>query len=333
MGKGPRRRIRGEYGSLEFNSAYHAAIAGTPDEPAVYGTKTLGWLIEQYRDSGAWRGLALATRRQREQILRGVIATAGNVPFAKIDQATIKRGMERRGGHAAWHFLKAMRGLFAWAVDAQHAKTDPTSSIKTKRPKIKGHPPWPTEWCEAFEQHWPLGTRERVAYDVFIYTGLRLGDAVRLGRPHVRDGVIQIRLEKSGEEVMVTLPILPPLQRSLDAGPIGELTFIAGERRRPMVKEACGNWFRKACRAAGVPGSAHGLRKAAATRAADNGATEAQLEAIFGWRGGQMAALYTREANRKRLAREHAVKLLSEHEANIYARTLNKVRGKNPKTV
>jgi integrase len=59
---------------------------------------------------------------------------------------------------------------------------------------------------------------------------------------------------------------------------------------------------RDACREAGVPGSAHGLRKLGATRAADNGATESELEAIFGWTGGHMAVLYTRSANRRRLS-------------------------------
>jgi hypothetical protein len=58
----------------------------------------------------------------------------------------------------------------------------------------------------------------------------------------------------------------------------------------------------RAARAAGVPGSGHGVRKLAATRDAQNGATEAQLEAKYGWSGGKMASLYTRSANRKRLA-------------------------------
>ena len=44
-----------------------------------------------------------------------------------------------------------------------------------------------------------------------------------------------------------------------------------------MAKESFGNWFREACKAAGVPGSAHGLRKAGATLAAENGATTTEL--------------------------------------------------------
>ena len=134
------------------------------------------------------------------------------------------------------------------------------------------------------------------------YTGLRRGDVARLGRQHVKDGVITLRTEKTGQ--VVTLPILPALAESIAATRTGDLAFVIGEKGRPMVKEAFGNWFREVCNAAGVTGSAHGLRKLGATRAADNGATEAQLEAIFGWRGGGMASLYTRQANRKRLAIE-----------------------------
>jgi hypothetical protein len=51
------------------------------------------------------------------------------------------------------------------------------------------------------------------------------------------------------------------------------------------------------------------VRKIGATRAADNGATVAELEAIFGWHGGGMAALYTRAADRKRLAKSAIGKL------------------------
>lgn len=162
------------------------------------------------------------------------------------------------------------------------------------------------------------------------FTGLRIGDAARLGRPHVKNGIAVIRTEKNGE--VVTIPILPPLQASLDAGPIEELTYIIGVKGRPMRKELFANWFRTACRAAQVAGSPHGLRKTAATTAADNGATEAELEVLFGWRGGDMASLYTRTANRARLARAAANKLLTERDTNIYSRTSPQGAGRGRKS-
>ena len=126
---------------------------------------------------------------------------------------------------------------------------------------------------------------------------------MRFGRQHIRNGVGTIKTEKT--DTVVTLPILPVLSKTLEAGLCGDLTFIAGANGRPLTKESFGNLFREACRAAGLRNrSAHGLRKAAATRAANAGATVAQLEAIFGWNGGTMAALYTRAADRRRLAME-----------------------------
>jgi len=300
--KGPRTRIRADFGTPEFNAEYQAAITGRPlAATAKFNAKTLGWLIEQYRGSAAWAKLSSATRRQRECILRAISKAAGAEPISRIDKVTIEKGIQRRAerAHAARHFLQTMRGLFEWAIKAQHANLDPTRDLKTIRPPTDGHPPWPEQGCAAFEKRWRRGTRQRLAYDLLLYTGLRLGDAVRLGRPHVKKGIATIRTEKTGE--IVAIPILPPLQESIDVGPVGELTFIAGERGLPLKKESFGNWFRKQCRAAGVSGSPHGLRKTAATRAADNGATEAQLEAIFGWRGGHMASLYTRAANRAKL--------------------------------
>ena len=148
------------------------------------------------------------------------------------------------------------------------------------------------------------------------------GEAVgvhRGGRQHVRDGVGTIKTEKSGFTVAVTLPILPVLARTLEAGPCGDLTFIAGERGQPLTKESFGNVFRDACRAANVPGSAHGMRKIAATRAANHGATVAQLEAIFGWSGGTMASHYTRSADRQRLAFEAMHKLANDERTSIPA--------------
>ena len=119
----------------------------------------------------------------------------------------------------------------------------------------------------------------------------------------------EYRAALAGNQTEVSLPILPVLQATLDAGPCGDLAFICGERGEPLTKESFGNVFKAACKAAGVPGSAHGVRKIAATRAADAGATDAELMAIFGWTDPKMPALYTKTANRKRLAVQAMSKL------------------------
>jgi integrase len=310
VGHGQRIRITAEYGTPDFHCQYLDAIAGKL-RPVEKGPMagSVAWAIGQYRESSAWLALKPATRRQRENIFEQIVATAGNQPLARVDRRAIIAGRERRAAtpFQAKHFVAALRGLFAWALDNDHVKTDPTADIKVKKPKTDGFPPWTESEIAKFESHWSVGTRERLVFDLCLYTGLRRGDVARLGRQHVSNGIIAIDTEKTSTRV--TIPILPELARSIEAAPTGDLTFVVGLDGKPMTKEGMANAFREACRAAGISKSMHGLRKSAATRAANAGATVAQLEAIFGWSGGRMASLYTRAADREHLARTAMDKL------------------------
>ncbi len=318
IGRGPLTRIRGEFGTAQFDAAYEAAIRGERAPVRAAKAGTLSWLIERYRETPAWTILSNATRRQRENIFKGVISTAGTHPFAAVAERTIAAGRDRRGNTPAQarHFIDAMRGLFAWAKEAGFVKDNPAASVKyPQQKKTEGFPVWTEEDVARYESRWPLGTKERVWLAVLLYTGLRRGDAVKIGRQHVRNGVATIKTEKTGTEVHI--PILPELAEVLAAGPTGELSFICGMNGRPFTKESFGNAFSEACRAAGINKSAHGVRKAGATRAANNGATVPQLEAIFGWTGGRMASHYTKSADRARLAREAIGKLANDGGTSI----------------
>ena len=63
--------------------------------------------------------------------------------------------------------------------------------------------------------------------------------------------------------------------------------------------------------------SLHGLRKTAATRSAEKSATTEELKALYGWESDRMASLYTRNANRKRMAINAAGKIGKQHSAQI----------------
>ncbi len=133
-------------------------------------------------------------------------------------------------------------------------------------------------------------------------------------------GRVQFGAKNRQDRYLATLefPMLPVLRAELDASPSGHLVYLVTEWGRPYASpKAFGNRFKSWCIQAGLPHcTAHGLRKAGATRAAENGATEHQLMAMFGWDSPQQAALYTRKANRKRLAAEAMHKLLPGHTEN-----------------
>lgn len=339
VGKGPRHRMRAEYGTPEFAIEYRAAIDGKPlpgTAPRVL-TTSLEWLWDRYRESGEWAGLAQSTRLQRENIMLHVLKENGAKAYAALRADHIVAGLDRRAKtpSAARNFLDTMKGFFGWAVKRKHVKIDPTVGVDPpKRKKGPGFPKWTREDVAAYQQKFPLGTRQRVWLDVILFMGPRRGDAARIGRQHERQiggvRVIQWQTEKSGESITVTLPILDVLQKTLDAGPIGDLTWICGARGLPFTKESFGNAFSEAARQAGIQKSAHGVRKIAATIAAENGATAHQLMAIFGWTNIRQAEVYTREAERARLAAQ-GIGTLDESRTSIPAPT-RKVRELERKT-
>jgi len=305
-GKGPRQRIKGAYGSAEFIRAYNVAIETTAPVSGSRkaGNGTLAHAVHLYRQSSAWAALATATRCQRETILAQVVESAGDIPIAKITRKHIMDGRERRAATpgSAENFVVCMKGLFKWCVEFELVTSNPTENVKApKRAKDAGFKPWTEDEIAAFRAHWPIGTRERVAFDLLLYTGLRRGDVLVVGRQHVREGVIRLSTEKTGTRAII--PIDPELAATLAAGPSGDLAFITGDSGRAFKrKEAFGNWFRGVCRAAGVNKSPHGLRKAGANVDAESGYSESELEAKYAWTGGRMASYYTRDMNREKLA-------------------------------
>lgn len=128
---------------------------------------------------------------------------------------------------------------------------------------------------------------------------------IRFGKQHSKRGVLTFTQHKGRNRKphKLTLPILPALQKIMDASLCGDMTFLLNDLGRPFTDAGFGNKFRDWCDQADLPEcSAHGLRKAGATVAANNGATAHQLMAIFGWDTLKEAEKYTAKADQQRLA-------------------------------
>ena len=97
VGKRPRIRFKSQYGAPQCDADYQAAINGErPVGGNVARTGSLEWLIARYREAPTWLALSLATRRQRENILRQVAKSAGREPYGAITERTIIAGRDRR---------------------------------------------------------------------------------------------------------------------------------------------------------------------------------------------------------------------------------------------
>ena len=323
--RGPRHRLKSEPGTPAFREEYETVYARLlkgekPIEKKAPGPSsgTLLWLWTQYCKSSAWLGMKLSTRRQRENIMKHVLETGGHAPIEKITRGQIIAGREARKDtpSAANNYLATMRGIFEWAVDGEHLKTNPCDGVKLlQRPKSNGFPEWDDEDVAKFTQKWPIGTRQYLALAVHLYTGLRRGDAVRLGKQHFKKNVIFIKsAEKNGAEL--TIPVHPGLIAAIKACPPSGLSILETTKGRPWVKESYGNEFLEWSKAAGVfemdtgrTKNSHGIRKLAATRVAEAGASELELMALFGWTDPKMARVYTKSANAKKLSLQAAARV------------------------
>ncbi len=326
-------RIREPVGSAEFLAVYNNLLTSSGDEQAPRGRRlgTLQWLVAEYMRSTRYRQLDPRTQRVRQLILESACAepTApnssllfGDVACTHITPKAVRvlRDRKRDRPEGANNRIKALRGLFAWAIqeEALEGIENPARSVPYLKSKPGGFHSWTREEVEQFEAHHPIGSKARLAMSLLLYTGQRRSDVVLFGRQHVRDGWLRFTQQKGRNRKPVTLqlPVLPVLQAIIDASPAGDLTFLLTGQGRPFTANGFGNWFRDRCNEAGLLlCSAHGLRKAGAVIAAENGASAHQLMSVFGWLTLKQAEHYTKSAEQKLIARD-AMPLLVRNRTN-----------------
>ncbi len=142
-----------------------------------------------------------------------------------------------------------------------------------------------------------------------MFTGCRIGDAAHLGPSNIvkRNGEdwLEWQPEKRGS-APVSVPILHPLARSIEALTVTGPTFILTAAGRPFAsKAALGGRFRDWCNKAGLERrSAHGIRKALSELLAESGATQHMIMSIMGHTQAKTSEVYTKGVNRAILASE-----------------------------
>lgn len=301
--KGPRVRLPEDPNSHEFDMAYAACLASKPrpHSKAPAASRTMRWLIDRYMESGAWVTLSAGTRRQRSNIFKHVVAKNGEIEFSKIVAKHIRNRMDHMAKTPvqANNYLKAMNGLFQWAVKNNHVTSNPCEGVDRLPVKSNGFPAWTIDEAMAFREVWKEGTMQRLAFELLLHVGSRRGDLTDLGRQHLRGDVLSFRTSKTGSVVTVELP--QSVMDMIETMKTGDLHLIVTSHGKPFSKAGFGNWFGSAAREAGVQKNAHGLRKLAATIAADEGATAHELMAQFGWANPKQAEVYTRGADRAKL--------------------------------
>jgi len=299
--------LPGNVGSAEFMAAYEAFLAGRQVEAKTQrtGEGTFGRLVTEYYTSRPYLNLKPSSRKTYRYVLEPLAKAHGHRLVRDMPTDKVSKILEDIGATkpAMANLTKrVLQELMRYAVKQKWRSDNPVLGIEPF--KIGTHHTWNEAELRTFEERFPLGTRERLAYALLLYTCQRVGDVARMKRSDIVDGEIHVIQEKTGAELY--LPILPELRQAMKAYPAKGLTLIGWKNGRPMSSDGLSNLMRDAIKKAGLPAKcvAHGLRKAAMRRLAESGATEKQIAAWSGHKTLNEIVRYTAAADQKRLARD-----------------------------
>ena len=311
----PRVRLPGLPWSPSFMAAYESALAGPRTAVGAGRVKpgSVAAVVAEYFDSQSFfTSKSPGTQRMRRGILERFRARYGDRPFALLPAEWIELLLDEKPPHAARSWRATLRSLCQFAVKRRYLRADPTANIKLASVKSDGFHCWTDAEIAQFEAHYPIGTKPRLALALLLHSAQRRSDVVRMGRQHIRetpDGpALYVKQRKTGVELLI--PIHPELAAVLDATPSEHLTFLVTATGKPYGDNHFSRRFREWCDAAGLPKrcSAHGLRKAACRRDAENGCSGNEIMAHSGHATMKELIRYTKAADQARLARNALAK-------------------------
>ena len=221
------------------------------------------------------------------------------------------------GIEAARKLRKELRRLFAFARKLEWITNNPVDDSELVKvspgERSTGFHTWSDQEIDQYRDFWPLGTKQRLAMELMLWTDQRKIDVVHLGRQHIKGGKFVIRQQKTGK--LLKLPIVPQLAAAIDAMPPSDsMCFLVTEWKKPFSTKGFGGWFRDQCDKAGLPHcTSHGLRKATMRRMAEREMPNKSMKSVSGHSKDDEVARYTEAASQERLA-ESALTRLAEWE-------------------
>jgi integrase len=313
-------QLPGIPGSIEFMAAYQSAITTVAPPPSSSKHVIHGSLAEVaagYFRSAAFANLSPSSQKLYRVALKPVLAAHGHRLVHDLPKNSARNVIEAIGAsHPGMANLTraALSQVMVYAIAMGVRTDDPFSGLP--RYRLGTHHTWTDAEIAQFERRWPLGSRERLAFALLLYTGQRGGDVVKMTRNDVVNGSIRVARDKvrKGDTNEGMITIHPALARALKARPVvGMQHLITDARGRPLRKLT--KLIERAAQAAGLPSHcvAHGLRKAFSRIAAENNATTKEIAAVTGHRSLKEIERYTERADQARLARSAIAKLPDEN--------------------
>ncbi len=335
-GKGARTPLPSQPDSPEFETVYQAARAGQVAQKRERreGDKpgSIGALIRSYLRSEQYLSLRETSRPGYSSRMEMIRVTHGHRSVKGMKRELIVAGiMQPLAGKpgAALDTLKKLRILIGHAIAIGWLTHDPSLGIK--RPKTNEVRAWTDVEIAIFEKHWPVGSKQRLAFALHLFTGQRRSDVHRMTWADVSDEKILVVQQKTRRKLVV--PLHSELNQILGATDRKHLTIINTEFGKPFTVDGYSQWLRDAITGAGLPLDCqpHGLRKAAGRRLAEAGCSAHEIMSVLGHKTLAEAERYTRDADQGVLATAAMAKLEGRN-PNRIAQTASEGLGETQKS-
>lgn len=304
---------------------YFAALKGDVRQVGAErtGVGTFNALIVSYYDSTDWKSLKPATQASRRREVERFRSEHGKRPVGDLQARHIAKMMDLKADlpGAANNRLKTLRALLAFAKTRGWRSDNPAMEVRRLRYRSEGFHTWSEDEIAKFEARWAVGTRERLAFDLLLYTGQRSADVRVMTAGQLQSGYISLRQSKT--DGALEIPIHPALTTSLAARNADHLVLVTTKFGKPRSEKGFSNWISASARAAGIKGcSAHGLRKSAARRLAEAGCTVHEIMAITGHKSLKEVERYTRAVEQRASADSAMLKVQqTQREQNLSNRS------------
>lgn len=309
------RRIKGRLVPLpdlpenhpEFLDAYRAAENVEPKQNHGHGKGTIGALIVSFLKSREFAARKASTRTVWSRRLDKIRLTYGSGLVRDLQPTHIRKALRTLSPGAARSERTIWRALLSFAVEEGWRDDNPAAGVTTQKYEATPHHAWSPDEIEQFRDHWPIGTRQRQAFEVIYWSGARCIDAATLGWQMVESGALAYEQEKTGG--LAVFPVTGQVDDFLkdDQATFLEtlprnLTWILTSTGKPRSVKALSQFISAAARNAGLARcAARGLRKARATKLAQNGWTPHRIAAWTGHESLSEVAHYTRSVDKRGL--------------------------------
>lgn len=205
--------------------------------------------------------------------------------------------------------IKAFRAAYEWATERGRVQENPTTGVRRVHRNKGGATPWTPADLKKFLKHHKEGSTPRLWLLLALFTGARRGDLTVLGRSHEtqREGITWLDWQPAKKgSAPASLPMAPQLLQATRTMRVQGRTYLLNKHGRPFrTPEVLGNSVQIWTAEAGLTKrSSHGLRKALGGLLGEMGCSELQIMSILSHTEPTTSSIYTKSAERRRLASE-----------------------------